>query len=63
MPLADPEGTQEQDMFFSKRRILRWMRWMRGSKDMHPELLAYEEQLKSRKKRFSMLRWWARKTP
>jgi hypothetical protein len=34
----------EQELFFNKERILRWMRWFRGNKDLHPDLQEYERQ-------------------
>lgn len=33
---------QEQVVFFTTERILRWMRWYHRKRDTHPELTRYE---------------------
>ena len=60
---SDPEGMhqQERTLFFSTERILRWMRWIRGNKDLHPELAAYEQDVMKKNSRWSALRRYARK--
>lgn len=52
---------QEQYLYFSKERILRWMRWIRRNKDLHPELEAYE-QLHKETRRWAWLRQRLRKS-
>ncbi|MBN1377889.1 MAG: hypothetical protein JXA04_01485 [Gammaproteobacteria bacterium] len=47
---------REQELFFNKERILRWMRWMRRSKDVHPELQLFEQQLQAENRWFTQRR-------
>lgn len=63
MALEDQERMhrREQELFFNKERILRWMRRIRGSKDLHPELQLYEQQ-QQEKIRLSIQRQRIRKT-
>lgn len=37
---------QESNLFFNTDRILRWMRWYNRRNDSHPELTAFERQLR-----------------
>ncbi len=41
---------EEQHLFFNMQRILGWMRIVRGNKDLHPDLLAYEKQLAAQRR-------------
>ena len=58
---CDESVIQDEYLYFSKERMLRWLRWFRGNKDLHPELSAFE---KSQKKtiRQSRLHRWLRKS-
>ena len=38
-------------LFFNTARILRWTRWCSNKHNQHPELYAYEQELKERKRR------------
>ncbi len=42
--MAGKKATGNRELFFNTQRILRWMRVYRGNKDLHPDLLAYEQQ-------------------
>lgn len=39
-------SSQEPILFFNTNRILRWMRWYNRRNDPHPELTAFEQELR-----------------
>lgn len=46
MRKTEPHCHQESRLFFNTDRILRWMRWHNRRNDPHPELTAFEQQLR-----------------
>lgn len=39
-------SSQEPKLFFNMDRILRWLRWHNRRNDPHPELTAFEQELR-----------------
>lgn len=46
MPKSPQHCGQESKLFFNTNRILHWMRWYNRRNDPHPELTAFEQELR-----------------